>query len=122
MFMLKFYFNMCRYLEENHLEAFPIIYLFPELSKHISLYAWDLCNNQNIVLQTVPCNIHRYMRTCNMGVFDKLKPEFDGMAKEKLVSFCLCLCHTPLYTTTDGRFSRPRSLCLFGASRSNFLF
>ena len=75
----------CRYLENNNLPDFPIIYMCLEVSKHISFYSWDLCNTKNVVLQTVPYNIYRYIKTSNMGVFDKLKPKFLQLCKEKYV-------------------------------------
>ena len=64
----------------------PIIYLAPDLAKHINLFMWDIANNHNFVIQTIPKNIYRYFRTANMGIFEKLKPKFTALAKDRLVS------------------------------------
>ena len=74
---------VCRFLLQNNLLESPIVYMSPDISKHMSLFAWDICNRQNFVLQTVPYNIYRYLKTANMGIFDKLKPKFEEMAKKR---------------------------------------
>ena len=77
------YIFHCRFLVENDLKESPIIYLSPAVSKHISLFLWDIANKHNSVLQTIPQNIYRYFRMSNMGIFDRLTPKFKEMAKER---------------------------------------
>ena len=73
----------CRYLGQNDLQESPIVYLSPEMAKQISFFGWDLSNNYNFMLQTIPHNIYRYFRTSNMGIFDKLIPKFKQMAQKR---------------------------------------
>ena len=63
----------------------PIIYFAPDLAKHIdlNLFMWDIANNHNFVIQTIPKNIYRYFKTANMGVFEKLRPKFEKLSKER---------------------------------------
>ena len=61
----------------------PIIYLAPALSKHVSLFMWDIASSVDTVVQTIPHNIYRYFRASNMGIFDKLSPKFTKLAKER---------------------------------------
>ena len=65
------------------MKELPIIFFAPDLAKHISLFMWDIAKRHNFVLQTIPKNIYRYFKTANMGIFEKLKPKFDSLAKDK---------------------------------------
>ena len=78
-------FNVCthadmkyfgRYLDENGVMEPPIIYMCPSVSKYCGFTLWQLANSENIVLQTVPQNIFNYLRTSNMGIFEKLLPAY----------------------------------------------
>ena len=68
---------------DNNLTESPIIYFAPDLAQHVNLFMWDIANNHNFVLQTIPKNIYRYIKTANMGVFEKVKPKFEQLAKER---------------------------------------
>ena len=74
-----------RYLSDNQMNASPVIYLCPRVSQHLAFFMWDLCNKYNYIIQTVPHNIHRYFRTCNMGIFEKTRPKFQEIVRKKLV-------------------------------------
>ena len=60
----------------------PVIYFVPKMSKHISLYLWDQCNMENVILQTVPYNVYSYLITGNMGVFEKVEESFYKVASK----------------------------------------
>ena len=83
-----FFHFFIRFLIANSLTELPIIYMSPDLAKHISFFFWDLANRQNVVVQTIPRNIYRYFKTSNMGIFEKLKPKFNAIAKER---YKICL-------------------------------
>ena len=55
----------------------------PAVSKSIGFTLWDMCNKYNFVLQTVPQNIYNYIRTSNLGIFEKLGPAFDSTVSNK---------------------------------------
>ena len=72
-----------RYLLNNNLTDSPIIYLCPSVSKFFSFTLWDWCDKENVVIQTVPQNIFNYLRTGNMGIFEKLEPAFQQFVQKK---------------------------------------
>ena len=65
------------YLAGNSLFEPPVVYFVPSVSKYIGFTLWDLCNQYNFVIQTVPQNIYNYLRTANLGIFDKLERAFE---------------------------------------------
>ena len=75
--------SSCSFMLENSMTESPIIYLAPELASHINFFMWEIANTHNFVIQTIPKNIYRYFKTANMSVFEKLKPKFEALAKEK---------------------------------------
>ena len=71
------------YLARNELYESPVIYLTPAVSKVVGFTLWEMCNRYNFVIQTVPQNIWNYLRTANLGIFDKLDVAFNQLVKTR---------------------------------------
>ena len=67
-------------LKARKMDDIPVIYFVPKLSKFINFYIWDQCNLENAIIQTVPYNIYSYLRTGNMGIFEKFTDVFKKVA------------------------------------------
>ena len=68
-------------LKARAMNDIPVIYFVPKLSKFITLYLWDQCNLESVIMQTVPYNIYNYFRTGNMGIFEKVLDSFSKVSK-----------------------------------------
>ena len=53
------------------------MYFVPSVSKYIGFTLWDICNQYQFVMQTVPQNIYNYLRTGNLGIFEKIERVMD---------------------------------------------
>ena len=67
-------------LKARGMTDIPVIYFVPKLSRFISLYLWDQCNLENVIMQTIPYNIYNYFRTGNMGIFEKVMEAFQRVS------------------------------------------
>ena len=83
---MKMYINDLthfRFLTEQQLFESPVLYMCPSVSKWIGFTLWDMCNNYNFVLQTVPQNIYNYIQTSDLGILEKIIPTFNMQVLEK---------------------------------------
>ena len=84
-----------RDLTEKELLEPPVIYMVPAVSMKIGFTLWDMFNQYNFILQTIPQNIYNYIRTGNLGIFEKIKPAFAQLVRKKLG--ILISCSHPLF-------------------------